>query len=98
VIEVFPLETTVFGEEDQGQAMSGRNPLSSSSSAAYGSLGMQRSADVVYALAQQEGWRATQPSGSTFEVIELWVENQVLLELITPEVKATSVVTNLRHR
>ncbi len=54
VIEVFPLETEVFAKDRQGQATSEHNPVSCSSSAAYGPLLSERSADEVYAVAQRE--------------------------------------------
>ena len=82
VIEVFPLEPTVFGNDVQGQASSEGNSVSSSLNAIYGPLSIKRSADDVYAIVQREGWRAPVASHSSGEVIELWIENQVILELI----------------
>jgi hypothetical protein len=36
-------------------------------------------------LAQQQGWRAIELSRGSFNVIEFWVENRVMLELMTRE-------------
>jgi hypothetical protein len=49
-------------------------------------LGVTLSADEVLAIATRESWLA-QPSdrGGLFTVIELWVENKFLLELLTPQ-------------
>ena len=50
--------------------------------------------DVIEAIGKREGWRTRhfwRGSGDRrdFELIELWLENRVLLELMTPEMGAT---------
>jgi len=42
--------------------------------------------DAVMAIARREGWRAVRcDRGPAFPVIELWLENRVLVEVLTPE-------------
>jgi hypothetical protein len=43
----------------------------------------------IEVIAQQEGWQThVGDRGPFFQVVELWVENAVLLELLTPEMAA----------
>lgn len=43
----------------------------------------------VLAIAEKVGWRALRCSrGHFFDVIEVWIENRLLLEVLTPEMQA----------
>jgi hypothetical protein len=43
----------------------------------------------VLALGAAEGWRAVRRSrGGAFDVIELWIENRLMVEVLTPEMQA----------
>jgi hypothetical protein len=37
------------------------------------------------AIAEREGWRAIELSRGAFRVIEFWIENRVMLELLTED-------------
>jgi hypothetical protein len=40
----------------------------------------------IYAIAQREGWRSSRAGRQgLFELIEFWVENEIMLELMPPE-------------
>jgi hypothetical protein len=57
-------------------------------------LGTVLSADEVLALAKREGWLAQRSDRSgLFEVIELWVENKFLLEVL-PEPEQRRYIAN----
>lgn len=47
-------------------------------------LGTPRNQDVVLAVAEREGWRARVVEGRGYSSIHVWVENSVLLEVMTP--------------
>lgn len=48
-----------------------------------------KSEEEVLAIARREGWRALRCSrGAFFDVIELWVENRMLVEVLTKEMQA----------
>ena len=48
-----------------------------------------KTVEEVLAIAERVGWRAlTCPRGDFFDVIEVWVENRMLLEVLTPEMQA----------
>ncbi|ACC74518.1 hypothetical protein PPMP20_22560 [Paraburkholderia phymatum] len=48
------------------------------------------SAEQVMAIGQREGWRAVRCTRGNhfFDVIELWIENSTLIEVLTPEMQA----------
>lgn len=56
--------------------------------ATHAALSVDRSEDEILALAEREGWRAVRCDRGSFRVVEVWVENAVLLELLTPEMAA----------
>lgn len=48
-----------------------------------------KSDEEVLAIAQRQGWRALRCSrGDFFDVLEIWLENRILLEVLTPEMQA----------
>lgn len=60
------------------------NPAPSQHSETHLAVGTVLSADEVLALARREGWLAQRSDrGGLFEVVELWVENKFLLEVLT---------------
>jgi len=60
------------------------NPAPSQHSEVHLAIGTVLSTDEVIALAQHEGWLAQRsPRGGLFDVVELWVENKFLLEVLT---------------
>ena len=53
--------------------------------ATHANIAVPTSETEIYAIANQEGWRAARcKRGDFFELIELWVENEVMLELLPP--------------
>jgi len=62
------------------------NPAASPHSEAHVAIGMPMSADEALAIGKREGWLAQRSNrGGLFEVVELWVENRFLLELLTDD-------------
>jgi hypothetical protein len=84
-IEVFPAGTELFPDAGQGQANFKHNPVSSGFVTTHAAVSVNRSKDEIIALASLEGWRAVELSRGSFSVIEFWIENRVMLELMTPE-------------
>jgi hypothetical protein len=71
------------------------NPAPSPHSEVHLAIGTVLSADEVLAIAKKEGWLAQRSSrGGLFDVIELWVENKFLLEVL-PEPERCRYVANL---
>lgn len=92
MVDVYPLTThLVPGGGEEGVAF--HNGASASSSAWHLLLSVVVPISNILEIAAREGWRAVrvQRQGGAFELVELWVENRVLLELVTPEGRAAYV-------
>lgn len=62
------------------------NPAPSAYSESHLALGVAVSSDEIFAIAAREAWLAqSSDRGGLFTVVELWVENKFLLELLTPQ-------------
>lgn len=88
-LEVYPRAHTIApGEGDEGA-----RPLVDR---AVGRLGCfhiatatDRPAEDILAIGAREGWRAVRcRRGGLFEVIELWIENALMVEVMTAEMQA----------
>jgi hypothetical protein len=67
-----------------GQFAIQSNAAPSSYSHAHVAMGTPLSIEEIFRIAAREGWMAQRSDrGGLFEVIELWVENRFLLELLT---------------
>jgi hypothetical protein len=83
-IEVMPAGTELFPHHGAGQAQFQHRHRSSNFTATHIALSVSRSEEEILALARREGWRALRLSRGSNDVIELWIENRVLLEVMTP--------------
>lgn len=84
-IEVYPVGTEMFPDVGPGQANFRHNPCTSGFVATHATVSVNRSKEEIFALANREGWRAVELSRGSFNVIEFWIENRVMLELMTEE-------------
>jgi hypothetical protein len=87
MIEVHPLGTvlTQNGEESQRQ----HNSFSSGYTATHAAISVAMSEAQIQSIAAREGWHVRRcDRRGYFSVIEFWLENQVLVELLTPELTA----------
>ncbi|MEN3976255.1 hypothetical protein [Emcibacter sp. SYSU 3D8] len=57
-------------------------------SEAHLAIGVDRSEAEVHAIGQREGWRTETHDRGPFHVIELWVDNLYMLEILTPAFQA----------
>ena len=86
-IEVCPhTQENVIGDSEVGTRT---NQAANGSSACHFAIATPLSEAEVLALAAREGWRARVcDRGGCFHVIEFWVENGFLLEVLTREMQA----------
>ena len=87
-IEVYPVGTEMFPSSGTGQAQFRHNPTASKFTATHATVSVDRSEAEILDLAEREGWRAVHLPRGPFDVIEFWIENSVMLELMTPEMTA----------
>jgi hypothetical protein len=92
-IEVYPIGTEMFPHAGSGQAQFRHNAAPSKFIATHATVSVDLSVDEIIAIAQREGWRAVRLSRGPFDVVEFWIENTVMLELMTPEMTAAYLTT-----
>lgn len=85
-IEVYPLGTELMpGQQEQPVAFHHRQSPSRFI-ATHAAISVPSSQAEIEAIGQREGWRAVRCNREgIFEVMEFWIENAVMLELLTPE-------------
>lgn len=88
-MEVYPREQTMApGETDAEPAYARPDEAPSKYVAFHVATMTQKSEEEVLEIARRVGWRALRCSrGHFFDVLELWVENRLLLEVLTPEMQ-----------
>lgn len=96
-VEIYPRGTELYPPDGHGQARFRHNPTASASTATHATISLPRTVDEILAIGEREGWRAVRLSRGPHEVIELWIENHVMLELMTPEMTADYLAARPRH-
>ena len=83
-IEVYPRGTEMSPDENGGQANFTHNYFAQTHTATHAAVSVNLSEAEVQAIAIEAQWRATTLDRGGFQVIEFWVENRVMLEVMTP--------------
>ena len=84
-IEVYPVGTKMYPPTGPGPARFRHSNTASAGTATHAAISVSRTASELFEIAARERWRAVHQSRGTFDVIEFWIENTVMLELLTPE-------------
>jgi hypothetical protein len=85
LIEVYPLGTEMIPGFDN-QPIQFQNPNTENQFiATHAAISIPLEQSQIDSIAKRENWRCLRCSRGSFDVIEFWVENAVLLELATPE-------------
>ena len=84
-IEVFPIGTELTPGDGAGQANFRHSAAATGFTATHAAVSVDRDKAAIEAIADREGWRAIELSRGSFRVIEFWIENRVMLELLTPD-------------
>ncbi|MBD2033944.1 hypothetical protein H6F76_02625 [Leptolyngbya sp. FACHB-321] len=80
-IELYPADTQLIPGLDQVGFSSGNTPTFTSVHAA---LSVTVTQEQIVQIADREGWLVRLCDRGPFKVIEFWVENKFMLELLTP--------------
>ncbi|NDJ19457.1 hypothetical protein [Myxacorys almedinensis] len=85
-IEFFPKGTVLQPRsDDQPVQFSHADLTAANYSATHVNLAVPTSEAQIYAIAQREGWRAVRCNREgLFDLIEFWIENEIMLELLPP--------------
>ena len=87
-VEVYPRAHTIAPGEGDAPAGMNVDPAPPRFSCSHLAIATERAADDIVAIADREGWRALRCSrGGFFEVIEFWIEDSFLVEVMTAEMQ-----------
>lgn len=87
-IDCMPVGTEMRPGEGEEEARFAVAEHPSPHGATHAAISVERSEEEILAVAAREGWRAVRCSRGPFDVVELWVDNAVMLEMLTPEMTA----------
>ncbi|MEI2579540.1 hypothetical protein [Scytonema sp. PRP1] len=87
LIEVYPAGTELLPGVDREQATFSTNAFAYSFGAVHAAISVPVSEEKIQEVAQREGWRSLHCCrDGFFEVIELWIENTLMIELLPPAI------------
>ena len=87
-IEVYPVGTEMVPPDGPEQAQFREAAHPSPYVATHATVSVERTMEQIRDLAAEQGWRAAALSRGPHEVVEFWIENHVMLELMTPAMEA----------
>lgn len=96
-IEVYPRGTELKPHPGDGQAQFHAGSASPFT-ATHAAISVDRSRAEIFSLARREGWRAVELPRGPNRVIEFWLENAVMLELLTTDMARDYVQAMLAFR
>jgi hypothetical protein len=89
MVEVYPFGSELRPAEGDADAQAITNPDASRFSATHAAIATPLEQAEVFAIAAREGWEAKyRKRGGLFGVIEVWLENNTLIEVLTAEMQA----------
>lgn len=88
-IEVYPAGAELHPVDGDADAVAVMNPAAPRHVATHAAIATPLDMAAVRAIAGREGWVSKyRKRGGQFGVIEFWLENAVMLEVLTPEMQA----------
>ncbi|MBD2346822.1 hypothetical protein [Anabaena subtropica] len=88
-IEVYPLKTHIKPGDGENQCVFAESTNVSGFTATHAAISVSSTQKEIEEIGKREGWRAVRCNrDSFFDVIEFWLENKVMIELLTPEMAA----------
>ena len=82
-IEFYPVGTEMLPSAAGEQTDFQHNASYSRYSATHAAISIKRSREEIFNIAERQGWRALELSRGGFNVIEFWIENSIMIELLT---------------
>lgn len=94
MIEIYPRGTELVPAEGDADAVGAHNPASSRRTATHAAIATPLDVDEVLAIGAREGWTAKyRKRGGAFGVVEFWLEDATMLELLTADMQAEYLAT-----
>ena len=95
-IEVYPLGSEILPGQAEEQASFRQDGPTTAYSAIHAAISVPASLEQIKRIAEREGWRVLPCNrDGLFDVVEFWIENRLMLELLTPDIKQTYL--NVTH-
>jgi hypothetical protein len=89
LIEVYPFGCELQPAEGDADAAAVINPEPSRFTASHAAIASPLEETEIFAIAAREGWEAKyRKRGGLFGVVELWLENSTMIEVLTAEMQA----------
>jgi len=89
LIEVYPHGAELHPADGDADAVAVMNPQVSGFTASHAAIASPLEEAEIFAIAEREGWLAKyRKRGGQFGVIELWLENSTMIEVLTPKMQA----------
>lgn len=96
LIEVYPFGSELRPADGDADAMAQTNPHPSALTATHAAIASPREQAEIFAIAEREGWQAKyRKRGGMFGVVELWLENATMIEVLTPEMQREYLAAQL---
>ena len=84
-IELYPVGTEMYPDPGHGEANFQHNNACSKLCATHAAISIMRTREDIFDVAHAQGWKALELSRGAFSVIEFWIENSVMIELLTQD-------------
>jgi hypothetical protein len=97
-IELYPAGTEMLPDAGDGQANFRHNVSASRFTATHAAISIDRLREEILQIAGDNGWKALELSRGGFNVIEFWIENRVMIELLTPDMARDYLTTARKSR
>ena len=83
-VEVYPAGTVLRPNDASGAARATRPETATGPRATHFALSVKTDPDKVKAVAEREGWKCFDCDRGPYHVIEVWVENEQMVEVLPP--------------
>jgi len=85
-VEIYPAGTQLEPiPREEGWGIMQRQPRDPAYGPTHFALSVKRSPEEIYEIMAQENWLCRRNDRAQFPVIEVWIENTVMFELLPPE-------------
>lgn len=84
-IELYPSGAEMFPGKKGEQAQFQINPKAGAYCATHAAISVGLDQDQIMSFAEEMKWKADELPRGGFSVIELWIENVAMIEVLTPE-------------
>ncbi|MBO3461805.1 hypothetical protein G7B40_014280 [Aetokthonos hydrillicola Thurmond2011] len=84
-IEFYPLGSEMIPDAWQGQVGFQINEHPANYTPVHAAISVDLSIEEIQRIGAREGWRVFPCKRGPFEVVEFWIENRLMLELLTPQ-------------